>query len=177
MTPKQARFAAEYIVDLNASQAALRAGYSKKTAHSQGSRLLQNAEVQAEIQRQMARREAKTAITQERVLQEIACFAFGDIRRIFDDETGALKHPSQWSREAAASIASVEVVTRKAPGPGDGEDAEVEYVHKIKMVDKKGGLELLGKHLAMFTDRTEHSGGLSIEVVDNSDAFGEGGDG
>ena len=72
MTPKQQRFCDEYLVDLNATQAALRAGYSKKTAYSIGVENLRKPEIQAEIQKRQNRLRNKLEITQEKVLRELA---------------------------------------------------------------------------------------------------------
>jgi phage terminase small subunit len=77
LTPKQERFVAEYLVDLNATQAAVRAGYSRKTASSQGERLLRNVEVSKAIKAGQKKRVAKSEITAERVLTELAGVGFG----------------------------------------------------------------------------------------------------
>ena len=79
LTPKQKVFATEYLIDLNATQAAIRAGYSKRTAHSQGPRLLDNVEVKREIQELGAKRSERCKITSDEVLQEIAKIAFVDL--------------------------------------------------------------------------------------------------
>lgn len=76
LTPKQRQFVQEYLIDLNATRAAARAGYSEKTAYSSGQRLLKNVEIQTEIQRATAERERRTEITQDRVLEELGKVAF-----------------------------------------------------------------------------------------------------
>lgn len=76
LTEKQKRFVSEYLVDLNASAAAKRAGYSEKTACEQGSRLLANVKVQEEIQKRQVKLQGKLEITQERVLEELAAIGF-----------------------------------------------------------------------------------------------------
>lgn len=86
------RFVDEYLVDLNATQAAIRAGYSPKTAYSMGQRLLKDVEVQAAIQEARARREKRTEITQDRVVQEIADNAF---RQASDAQDSEFKHSSK----------------------------------------------------------------------------------
>ena len=78
LTERQARFVAEYLVDLNATEAAKRAGYSEKTAYSIGFENLRKPEIQDAIQTAMAQREKRTAITQDRVLQELARVAFAN---------------------------------------------------------------------------------------------------
>lgn len=144
--PRQERFVEEYLVDVNATQAAIRAGYSPRTAEAQGSRLLSNVKVQRVIAARMAERSKRTEIAADRVLFEIARLGFSDLRRLFHDD-GRLKHPNEWDDDIAAAISSVEVVTRSL---GNG---EVEYVRKIKLWDKGKALEQICKHLGLFRDQ------------------------
>ncbi|MCG4261358.1 terminase small subunit [Acetobacter senegalensis] len=148
LNDKQRRFVEEYLVDLNATQAAIRAGYSEKTASEQGARLLVNVKVADAISEAQSRRSKRTQITQDRVLQEFAKIGFSDIRSLFT-EGGNLRSLSDLDADAAAALSSVEVVTKNL---GDG---EVEYVHKIKLWDKVGSLTQIGRHLGMFVDKTE----------------------
>lgn len=157
LTPKQEAFCREYLVDLNATQAAIRAGYSPKTAHMMGHENLKKPEMAAFIQKEMTERAGRTEITADRVLSEIGRLAFADIRSVFD-ENGRLLPVHMLPAEVAASVSSIEVVTSKVPG---GEPADVEHTAKIKFWDKRGSLELLGRHLKMFTDKVE------VEVVDS----------
>ena len=164
LTPKKRMFAKEYLVDLNATQSAIRAGYSKKTSHSQGERLLRDVDVQALVHGAMKRRSERVEVTSERVLAEIAKVAFSDVRKIFD-ESGALIRISDLDDEAAACIAGCEIVTVNR---GEG---EVEYVAKVKMADKLKALELAGKHLGLFRDGSTVEDlpmptKLIVEVVD-----------
>lgn len=154
LNAKQRRFVEEYLLDLNATQAATRAGYSQKTARAIGARLLTNVDIQQAIQVAMQDRSEQTGITAARVLSEIGRLAFADIRKIFTED-GQLRPVHELPEEVAASISSVEVVTSKVPGGGP---TEVEYTSKIKFWDKRGSLELLGKHLKLFTDKTEVTG-------------------
>jgi phage terminase small subunit len=155
LNEKQKRFAAEYLIDLNATQAAIRAGYSEKTAASQGQRLLTNVEIQKLVQRGMDERGERTEITQDRVLQELAKVAFSDLRKVLTPG-GALIDAQDWDDDVAGFISSVEVV-KKPSGEHDEEGRPVvEHVHKIKAWDKMAALEKLGKHLGMFVDRSKH---------------------
>ena len=79
LTPKQARFVEEYIVDLNGKQAAIRAGYSPRTAEVQSSRLLRNAKVDAAAREAMQARSRRTGITADRVVRELAELAFSNM--------------------------------------------------------------------------------------------------
>ena len=106
LTPKQSTFVAEYLVDLNATQAAIRAGYSEKTANEQGSRLLANVKITDAIADAMANRAERTEITQDRVLRELARLGFSDLRKTMT-QGGALLDPQDWDDDTAASIAAI----------------------------------------------------------------------
>ncbi len=151
LTPKQEMFVREYLVDLNATQAAIRAGYSAKTADVQASRLLGNVQIARAIQAGMDKRAANVEITAEEVLGEIKKLALSDIRDIFD-ENGRLLPVHMLPDHVAKSVSSIEVVTTRIPG---SDPVEVEHTSKIRFWDKRGSLELLGKHLKLFTERVE----------------------
>ena len=146
LTPKQAAFVAEYLIDLNATQAAIRAGYSERTAGSQGERLLKKVEVQIALAEAQQARSKRTEITADNVLAEIAKVAFADVRRIFDKD-GGLVRISDLDDAAAACVAGCDLVT---VSKGEG---EVEHVAKIKLADKLKALELAGRHLGLFNDK------------------------
>lgn len=165
LTPKQALFVQEYLVDLNATQAAIRAGYSEDTAHAIGYENLNKPELSTAIQKALDLRAERTGITADKVLVELSKLGFADVRQIFSTD-GKLKNIHDLPDDIAASVQSVEVVTR--PAQDEDGNRTVEYVHKIKLADKKGPLELLGKHLSVFVDRVEHTGkdGGPIETKD-----------
>lgn len=154
LTPKQQAFVEAYLVCLSAKDAAIKAGYSARTAKQQGSRLLTDAAVAAAIKAGTDTRKTENEATAERVIGELARIAFSDIRGIFTAD-GRLKSPADLDDVTASSIASIEVVTRQAPGEGG---SAVEYVHKIKTVDKNAALANLGRYFALFTDKTELTG-------------------
>lgn len=164
LTPKQAAFVREYLVDLNATQAAIRAGYSEKTAYSQGQRLLKNVEVQAAIAEAQAQRAKRTEVTADRVVEELAKLAFSnmlDYMTVTPDGF-AVVDLSNLTREQAAAITELQV---DEYWEGHDDDARQVKRVKFKLADKKGALELLGKHLGMFTDKLETTGSQRIEVV------------
>ena len=162
LTNKQARFVEEYLVDLNATQAAIRAGYSQKTAYRIGAELLQKTSVSKSIQDSMQKRSAKTEVTAERILEELSKIAFNDVRSIFD-EHGALRRIADLDDNAAACIAGCDIVT---VNKGEG---EVEHVAKIKMTDKIRALELCGRHIGMFK---EEKSGTSVVIINPRGAMG-----
>lgn len=143
---KQARFVAEYLIDLNSVAAASRAGYSPKTVHSQGPRLLLHAGIQAAIAEGQAKHLAAVEIDARRVLQELARLATSDVRKLFGANGGLLPIP-ELSDDIAAAVSSVEVVAR------DRDGLNVEYVHKIRLWDKNTALANLAKHLGLLVDR------------------------
>lgn len=142
LTEKQARFVAEYLVDLNATAAAKRANYSDKTAYSQGQRLLKNVEIQEAIQKAVKERSERTEITQDSVLQELAAIGFSRATDYaYIDELGKVAIVSTGELTDTQKKA-VAVIERSNNGP------------KIRLHDKVRALELIGKHLGMFDTRT-----------------------
>ena len=154
LTAKQKVFVQEYLVDLNATQAAIRAGYSKRTAEWIGPQLLGKTHVSEAVQGAMAKREERTEITQDRVLKEYAKLAFLDPRRFYD-EGGQLLQVHELPEDVAAALSSMEVVTERA---GELELA----VRKIKFSDKKAALDSIARHLGMFKDKTELTGSFPV---------------
>jgi phage terminase small subunit len=108
MKQKQQLFILEYAIDLNATAAAIRAGYSKKTAYSQGQRLLKNVEISQEIKRQIDERGRRLGIDADSVLQELARIAFFDIRKMFYSD-GRLIPIHLLDRNTAAAIAGFKI--------------------------------------------------------------------
>jgi phage terminase small subunit len=160
LTPKQERFVEEYLIDLNATQAAIRAGYSQRTASSIGEENLRKPEISAAIQAAKAARTERTHITQDRVLQELARIAFFDLRKLYRED-GSLKAMHELDDEAAAVLAGVDVVETKGNAEFGGEDGVrhiPEYVKKVKIPDKVGALGLAMRHLGMLRDKVEHTG-------------------
>ena len=151
LTDKQARFVNEYLIDLNATQAAIRAGYSKKTSYSIGQENLNKPEIQGAVQEAMEKRSKRTEITQEMVVQELARIAFLDIRQAFDENGNLLSIPNM-PEDVARAVGGMDITHI---GNGDNEDT---ILSKVKLIDKKGALELLGRHMKMFTDKMEHTG-------------------
>lgn len=155
MTEKQKRFVEEYLIDLNATQAAIRAGYSVKRASEIGYQLLQKTTVQQAISEKMAERSKRTGINQDRILMELARIALLNSANVVNYEDATIKEDAL--PDDLAAVASVKV--KRFPTKDGGEGIERE----IKFCDKVRALELAGKHLGMFKDKLELSGGLAIE--------------
>jgi len=155
LTAKQQRFVEEYLVDLNATQAAIRAGYKDANI---GRQLITKNNVSEAIQKRMGERSERTQLTADDVVLQLARMGMADVRKLFTPQ-GQLKAVHELDDDTAAAIQSIEVVTKHIPMPGD-EPPEVEYLHKIKLVDKIKPLELIGKHmgkqLGQWAEKVEH---------------------
>ena len=160
LTAKQAAFVAEYLVDLNATQAAIRAGYSAKTADRIGPDLLGKTCVAESIQKAMQKREARTEITQDRVLQEYAKLAFLDPRRFYDADGNLIDIPNL-PADVAAAISGMDIAVEKA-GSDESGNPVFAQVRKIKLADKKGALDSVARHLGMFNDKISQT--INAEV-------------
>jgi phage terminase small subunit len=168
LTAKQQRFIGEYLIDLNATQAAIRAGYSAKTAGQIGDENLKKPEIAEAVAARQAVISQKLEVTQERVVAELAKIGFSDVRRLFDDG-GRLHHVTMLPDDAAACIQSIEVDakrSRKLSSDEETTEYEAEATLKIRLWDKRAALVDLGKHLGMFKERVELTGkdGNAIEI-------------
>lgn len=157
MTPKQALFVAEYRKDLNGTQAAIRAGYSEKSAASIAEELLRKPEIAESVAEKTQQQIEKADLSAVRVLEELRRLSFADIRSLFDTN-GNLRPLHELTAEQAACIAGFEVLKKNAEA-GDG---KVDVVHKVRVIDKTRSLEMLAKHFALLTEKIEHSGGILI---------------
>lgn len=145
LNDQQQRFVEEYLIDLNATQAAFRAGYSEKTAKQQGSRLLTHVDVQKAITAAQEARSKRVGVTQDYVLQSII--------------------------QTMERCKQVEpVVDRKGdPVMVETESGALAQAFTFNAGGVLKGAELLGKHLKLFTDKVEHSGGVAVVAVNELD--------
>lgn len=167
LTNRQKCFVAEYLIDLNATQAAIRAKYSPKTARFIAGKLLSNINIIDAIEKKMAKREERTEITQDRVLKELALIGFSDITDYADikvtpsklvsgayEQSIIMRNTDDMPKDKIRAIASVK----------EGQNGI-----EIKLNDKVKALELIGKHLGMFEDKMR----LTVEqpqIVDDLNA-------
>lgn len=155
LTAKQIRFVDEYLVDFNATQAAIRAGYSPKTAAAAAARLLRNVNIQAEIARRQKDLQRRTEISQDRVVKELARIAFADASDYACVETYMYENKD-------GTLSPLQVVSPKDTGVlSDDQRAAIAGIKQgangieIKLHDKIKALELLGRHIGMFNDKIE----------------------
>jgi len=154
LTEKQQRFVDEYLIDLNATQAAIRAGYSAKNADKIGSELLGKTRVAEAISEKMADRSKRTGVNQDRVVLELAKIAFVNAADVIDPESATIKEGATSDDTAAIQSVKVKVIPGKK---GEGVERE------IRLNDKLKALELLGKHLGMWNDKLDVN--LNVPVV------------
>lgn len=136
LNDKQKRFILEYLIDFNATQAAIRAGYSAKTAGSQAHKLLLNPEIQAAIRREQEKTANRLTLTREKVLEQYARIAFSDSRAFFDKDGRLLPVP-ELDDDASAALQSYEVEMRLLDGP----DQPPVPVLKVRWADRRAALD------------------------------------
>lgn len=167
MTEKQKRFVEEYLIDLNATQAAIRAGYSPKTAPEIGSENLIKPNIKMAIEKAIAERSRRTGVTQDRIVQELAKIAFLNPADVIDTDYAKVLEDAN-----AEDLACIQSVKYKSSESENGSMSERE----VRFNDKLKALELLGKHLGMFKDKVELSGEVRSEKLSDvlSQLGGEG---
>lgn len=186
LTPKQQRFVEEYLVDLNATQAAIRAGYSANTAKEIGYENLTKPYIQEAVSNLQAERSKRIQVTADQVATELAKLGFANMQDYMRGGQDGLPYLdfSKLTRDQAAALQEVTVDTLKSgkrrkdlPEEGgeeaaDGEPDDTITRVKFKLADKRAALVDLGRHLGMFVDKHEHSGpdGGPIETKTTIDA-------
>ncbi len=171
LTDKQKLFCKEYLVDMNAKQAAIRSGYSENTAESQGSRLLSKAKVQDYLKSLMDERSNKVKLDAEYVLRRLKEIDELDIIDILNDDLDGFKALSEWPKSWRTSVSGIDIQTIISGG-----DEPIEkLVRKIKWPDKVKNLEMIGKHVNVRAwDRDQEAeqdvviNRVQIEVVDSA---------
>jgi len=169
LTERQQKFVDEYVIDLSAKQAAIRAGYSEDTADKQGSRLvLNNVEVASAIRAALKARSERTQVDSDWVLQRLTMEVDADVADLYDD-AGALlpvkKWPLIWRQGLVAGIEAVE--------EKDEAGNVIGMVQKLKLADRGKRIELIAKHIDVgaFEERVKHSGTMGITVLQEDAAL------
>lgn len=153
LTEKQQRFVDEYLIDLNATQAAIRAGYSVKTADKQGYQLLEKTRVSEAISEKMAERSRRIGVNQDRVVQELARIAFVRMTDVVEPD-GRIKDDA-----CGDDLSCIESIRYKQSDTDTGSSVERE----VRISPKMKALELLGKHLGMWNDKLDVN--MNIPVI------------
>lgn len=150
------RFCQEYLIDNNGAQAAIRAKFGKKSARSKASQLLTKVNIQDRIAELRVEREKRTQISQDRVLKELACLGHSNIKDYIKHAADGFiqfKDIDKISEEDAKAIESIKV---------NYKEGKIEF----KLHSKTRTLDMIGRHLGMFTDKIEHSGGITHQISD-----------
>ncbi len=159
LTPKQAKFVQEYLRDRNGTQAAIRCGYSKKTARQQGARLLSKAAVREAVNTRVEKDAARFELDRDEMLRELRRIATADLSQAFD-ESGSLKKLHEIPEDVRRAIAGLE---------------HNEFGPKLKLWDKNAALKMALTHLGELTEKVEHSGKVTFEQI-LAESYGDGGE-
>lgn len=177
-TDKQAAFIDEYLVDMNASAAARRAGYSEKTSDVIGHENLNKPKIARAIFEAMQERSKRTQVTADQVVKELARVGFADIRELvkWSEERTAFVPSRDLTEDQAAAVSEVQSETTTSER--DDGTVETRLKLKLKTYDKLSALEKLGKHLGLFTDLVDITSDgnpldLTVRFV-KADADGDG---
>ncbi len=154
LTPKQRRFVEEYLIDLNATQAAIRAGYSHKTARQIGEQNLSKLDIANAIAKAQNARIERTEINADYVLKRLVEIDQMDALDILYED-GTLKPISQWPKVWRQYLSGLDIMEMSAGGDSDN----LAFIKKIKWPDKVKNLELIGKHVSVqaFKDKIDHT--------------------
>jgi phage terminase small subunit len=169
LNPKQIRFCKEYVVDCNGKQAAIRAGYSKKTAAEQAARLLTNVNVKKYIQWLQDELSEKTGVKAEDVIKEFALIAFANIQD-FIQADNEIVDISKIARDKAAAVESIQTTVNVTTNKKGSKEYETQNI-KLKMHSKLSALENLGKHLGVFREDNQQKGDSLQVLVDTINAY------
>lgn len=164
---RQARFVEEFMVDRNATQAAIRAGYSPKTAGVQGCQLLKRLNIQADVKERATEQTARLAVTADRVMQEYERLALLDPIDLFNPD-GSMKPLHEIPEDARRAISGLEIRQLKDIEAPDS--VLLATLHKIKLADKKGALDSLAKIMGLMRDQpaTQVNVGVTVQVQQES---------
>ena len=146
ISDKQRRFCEEYVIDFNGTQAAIRVGYSPKTANEQGARLLANVSVQEYISQLKEKAAEESGITKKQLIDELAKIAFFDIRKIYNDDNSLLPI-KDFDNDSAASVAGIEVDEIFDFNPKTKQKELSGYTRKVKIHNKIAAIERVSKML------------------------------
>lgn len=166
LTDKQEMFCREYLIDLNATQAAIRAGYSERTARSIGQRMLTNVDIEKRLSELKGDRNERVSVNADYVLDRLMQIDQLDVADILD-ENGDLLPVREWSKAWRTSVNAIEVI-QMSKG-----DVDIEtFLKKVKLPDKLKNLELLGKHVDVqaFKDKIETDVNLSSRPLTKEQA-------
>ena len=170
LSPKQRRFVAEYLVDLNATQASIRAGYSLRRAAQNGYELLRKGPVAQAVAARQAELADRIGVTVEKIVTELARIGFSDIRDVVQWRTVPTASDADDGGTNAPAINVIEVrsadeLTPHAAAAIAELSLQPSGAFRVRLHDKRAALVALGKHLGMFADRGVRAGSVTVEIV------------
>lgn len=167
LTPKIKRFCEEYIKDLNGTQAAIRAGYSAKTANEQSSQLLAKLNVKdfiAKLKQELSSRNEDLA---QKVIDELKKVGFSNIQDYVEEEN-EIKDLTKISRDKAAAVESIKKTVTEFSGGGESQGSKTSI--QFKLYDKISALEKLGRHLGIFElDNQQKAPVINVNITDDDE--------
>ena len=167
LTERQKRFCEEYVIDLNGTQAAIRAGYSESGASVEGTRLLANANVKSLIDKLKAEKTSANKTTAQRVIDELSSIAFSDMKDLMSVDN-AIMDLRQMDEGVSRTISSLEVDEMRVEGMTIGQ------TKKVKLWDKMRALDMLGKHFGIFEkDNSQKNKDIVINIDKDDEGLGE----
>ena len=166
LNEKQAMFCLEYIKDFNATQAAIRVGYSEKTAGSRGASLMQISAIQEQIAANVAERSKRTKVDADWLLKRLAIEAEADLADLYSED-GGLKPVNQWPKIWRQGLVS-SIDSHQEYEYIAGEKVPAGVVQRIRLSDRVKRLEMIGKHVdvSAFSENHNHTGSVSIAIAD-----------
>jgi len=167
ITDKMRQFVDEYLIDLNGTQAAIRAGYSEATAQEQSSQLLARPDIRALIEEAQKDRVDRVQISQDLTVNELKAIALSDIADFVIVKAGGVieQRPfNELKKEQTRCVKKIRQTVRTAQS-SDGTVIHQTAVLELELYDKVKSLELLGRHLGIFNDRLTLDGALPLQIV------------
>lgn len=159
LTQKQLLFTQEYLKDLNATAAYIRAGYGPNNAEKSGPALLGDSRVQLEVSKYLAKREEKSNVSVEKVLKDLKRIAECDLKDAYNED-GTLVNVRNMPEDIRKCISAIEVYEEK-----DREGNWIGTTKKIKFWDKNKALEMLGKYLKLFTEEVNVNVQSTVTII------------
>ncbi len=167
ITDKMRQFVDEYLIDLNGTQAAIRAGYSESTAQEQSSQLLARPDIRALIEQAQKDRVDRVQINQDTTVNELKTIAFSDVADfVIVKEGGVIEQRpfNELKKEQTRCVKKIKQTVRTAQS-SDGAVIHQTAVLELELYDKVKSLELLGRHLGIFNDKLTLDGALPLQIV------------
>ena len=167
ITDKMRQFVDEYLIDLNGTQAAIRAGYSESTAQEQSSQLLARPDIRALIEQAQKDRVDRVQINQDTTVNELKTIAFSDVADfVIVKEGGVIEQRpfNELKKEQTRCVKKIKQTVRTAQS-SDGAVIHQTAVLELDLYDKVKSLELLGRHLGIFNDKLTLDGALPLQIV------------